>query len=265
MLQSTIESLEYVWNRVNSYTPVFMVFLLALVYLCIAEDNWVKRYLIYPIIIELLILLNPMISWIIVEKLGYNTRVHRFFWGIPVAFLFAYVCIRIMKQYKSSFFLMFLILFLWVIQGRGFYEDEHYRTENIYKIENKVIEISHAMREISDMGRKIIYVNEIHPNYTLRQYDPSLALIDYPRNLDETMSGDDLYYLGESEEEPSKYTISSYFYKHCQVEEERLYAALQNTEIDYLLLDYEESSLQKKGWIVLEKVTENYYIYKVLI
>lgn len=265
MFQSAIESLEYVWNRVNSYTPVFSIFLLMLVYLYIIEDQHAKRYFIYPIIIELLILLNPLVPWILVEKLGYNTRVHRFFWIIPVTFLFAYACIKIMEQYKKSFFLIFFILFLWILQGRGFYEEDHDKTENIYKVENEVLEISHALHEISNLKSNIIYINEIHPNYTLRQYDPSIILIDYPRNFDEAMSEKHLGDWGKREEKPSKYIISSYFYQHNVVEDERLYAAIQNTKINYLILDYEEESLQKKGWITLEKVTENYYIYKVLI
>lgn len=265
MFLSAIESLKYVWNRVNSYTPVFMIFFLAMVYLWTNEDKYVKRYLIYPIAIAVLILLNPVVTWLLIEKLGYNTRVHRFFWIVPVTFILSYICMSILERYKKACFLLAFILVLWVIQGRSFYEDQHYKTENIYKVENEVIEISQAMHEISGAESDTIYINEIHPNYTVRQFDPSLRLVSEPGQMDAIMSAANLKELYENEEEPFNYTIYAYFYGHYSVKEEVLYKAIQNTQIEYLILNYEETDLLDKGWVTLEQVTEHYYIYKVLI
>ena len=77
---------------------------------------------------------------------------------------------------------------LWLIQGRTPLDEEHYLTENIYKIENKVVELSKTMHEIDDSEYFKVYINEVHPNYTIPQYDPAFRLISSPRSIDYVMS-----------------------------------------------------------------------------
>lgn len=263
-LKVCLEVLEYSWNRVNSYTPIIILLLFTLGYLYVKGNPNENEYFVYPGLFYLLILLNPFIEWILVKRLGFESRIHRFFWVIPITFLLAYVSLELYrKKRKQNLFLLVFIMVVWIAQGRTPLEEKSYKTENIYKMENEIIELSKIMHELDDSKYFRVYINEIHPNYMVRQYDPSFGLIDEARVIDDVMSDRDLEQLSK-EQLPTRHVLAGYFYGHYQVNMDILYECIKNFQIEYLVLNYEEKELVTKGWIEFATKTEHYYIYKVL-
>lgn len=262
-LEECLDALEYNWNRVNSYTSIMILLFFALVFLYLKGNKCEKAYFVYPGIFYLFVLLNPVVDWILINRLGFESRMHRFFWALPITFILAYVCLKVCRdKKKQGVFLLGFIMVLWLIQGRTPWDEEHYLTENIYKVENKVVELSKAMHEIDESEYFKVYINEIHPNYTIRQYDPAFQLISVPRSIDYIMSEARLEEL--SKEQPSsQYALAGYFYGHYQVDMEALYGYIKALQIKYLILDYEEKEFVAKGWVELAAKTEDYYIYRV--
>lgn len=263
-LKSCLQALEYSWNRVGSYTSIMLLLLLSFGYLYIRNDKNEKAYFVYPGLFYLLVLLNPFMEWMLVNRLGFEARVHRFFWIIPITFILAYVCLELCKgRREQGVFLLAFIMVLWFAQGRTPLEEGHYRTKNIYKIEDEVIELSEMMHELDDSESFRVYINEIHPNYTVRQYDPAFVLIDVPRGIEEVMSNPQLKVLGETQTS-TYYVLAGYFYGRYQMNMDALYNSIKNTQIEYLILNYEEKELVTKRWIEFAAKTGHYYIYKVL-
>jgi hypothetical protein len=262
-LSECLRALEYSWNRIGSYTSVMILLILALGYLFFKNDGNEQKYLVYPGVFYLLVLLNPVAEWLLINPLGFESRVHRFFWVIPITFILAYVSLEIAKKSgKQGIFLIVFIIVLWCVQGRTPLEEEYYRTENIYKIENEIIELSEVMHKVDDEECFRVFINEIHPNYTIRQYDPAFLLIYDIREMDNIMSHHDLEKLSK-EHAFTLYALAGYFYGHYQVDMDALYQYIKNIQIEYLILNYEEKEFVARKWIQLVAKTEHYYIYKV--
>lgn len=260
-----LEVLEYSWNRVNSNTPVMILVIFAFTFLWKKRNREINTYLVYPGALLILLMLNPLMEYIFIDKLGLDDRIHRFYWIIPITFILAFASLELIYKVKArKGFLFFFILAVWVIIGRNVYDEDHYVTENIYKMEDEVIELSQTMHEIESEDSFRVYINEIHPNYTIRQYDPSFLLIQRPRDLDATMSSPDLESLSTAADAAPYLVLAGYFYGHYSIDLSVVQDAVNYYGIQYLILDYEDLALEMQDWIEPKAETDDYFIYKVI-
>lgn len=261
-----LEVLEYSWDRVNSNTPVIILVIFAFFYLWKKKERQINMYLVGPGMLLVLLMLNPFLEYVFVELLGLDDRIHRFYWIIPITFILAFACLELLYTTKAKAgFLLCFVLAVWVVMGRNVYDEEHYVTENIYKIEDKVIELSHTMHEIEDADTFRVFVNEIHPNYTIRQYDPSFLLITRARELDAAMSSQELESLSTVPDASPLNILAGYFYGHCSIDLTLVQNAVNAYGIQYLILDYEDLALDMQDWVERVAETDDYYIYKVIV
>ena len=137
-------------------------------------------------------------------------------------------------------------------------------TENMYKVEDEVIEVSQAMHEVTDAESCKVYFNNVHINYTIRQYDPSFLLLTTARTLDDYMTTLDLETLSTSPDANNLYILSGYFYGHYNIDLSLVQNAVHAYGIEYLILDYQDLALEMQGWVELKAETENYFIYRVV-
>ncbi len=263
--EKCLEILEYSWDRVNSNTPVIILVMFALFYLWKKKDRQVNAYLVYPGAVLILLMLNPFLEYVLVERFGLDDRIHRFYWIIPITFVLAFACLELIRKTKArAGFLLCFILAVWVIMGRNIYDEEHYATENIYKVEDDVIELSQVMHDVTEAETFRVYFNEVHINYTIRQYDPSFLLIGNARSLDEYMTNLDLEALSTTADASPLYVLSGYFYGRYAIDLTLVQNAVNAYGIEYLILDYQDLALEMQGWAELKAETEHYFIYKVI-
>ena len=263
--EKCVEILEYSWDRVNSNTSIIILVMFALFFLWKKRERQVNTYLVYPGAILILLMLNPFVEYILVERFALDDRIHRFYWVIPFTFVLVFACLELLKKTRAKAgFLLCFVLAVWIIMGRNVYDEEHYVTENIYKVENDVIELSQAMHEVTDAESFKVYFNNVHINYTIRQYDPSFLLLAEARTLDEYMTTLELESLSTSPDASNLYILSGYFYGHYSIDLSLVQNAVNAYGIEYLILDYQDLALEMQGWVDLETETENYFIYRVV-
>lgn len=257
------------WNEKNASLPFIMLYICAVYYLWRKKRKNIKTIFVYPAIIYACTIFNPFVHWILIEKLGFSGRSHRFFWVIPMALVLAYAVIELLGSIKETgkrLGLCAIIVGICIFAGRPMTYEEHYQTENIYKVTDALVDISSYLKEIKGTEEKRVFFNDDHMGYMARQYDPSLVLALDTRELDTLKA---LTKVGYKDEEAvammsDTYAMACYFCKYFQVEDtNRIIAGILNIWPEYIILDYQDRRMEDTGIIQLLDSVDGYYIYEV--
>ena len=100
--EKCVEILEYSWDRVNSNTPIIILVMFALFFLWKKRERQVNTYLVYPGAILILLMLNPFVEYILVERFALDDRIHRFYWVIPITFVLGFACMELLKKTRAK-------------------------------------------------------------------------------------------------------------------------------------------------------------------
>lgn len=240
-------SVKELFDIFNENSIVFVVFLVALVTIILFfKDKQAKELLVYPALVVLLVVLNPLVIEI-GTKFFAITRVVRLYWLFPITVVLAYVCVRLVEHYgkKCVEYIVVMILLLGVIVGTGKYmfsHDNFLRAENIYKLPDETIAICEAIEQDGYNG---ILVPSIELVDTIRQYDAQINMA-YGRNSRGIYTG-----IGEVLNQPT-------------IEVELINEYFATEEYGYLLInknkELNEALLDQSFCLLLE--TEEHWLYK---
>lgn len=178
-----MERVKELFFLFNENSTMFVVFLVALTIIMVFfEDRHVKELLVFPSLIILLIVLNPMVLTI-GTRLFAITRVVRLYWLFPIVVVLAYLCAKLLecfaKKRISSIAMTVLLVGLIIGQGKYMFSDENFATaENMYKLPDETVIICEAIKEDGYEG---ILVPSVELVDTIRQYDANIKLA-YGRN-----------------------------------------------------------------------------------
>ena len=138
-----------------------------------------KRIILYPTLLIVLLLLNPVLYELVFSKIIY----WRLLWMIPGTYLIAYVICQIYRVRKSTcmrvFFLVSLCLCVAFSGNYAYSNDRFQKTQNLEKIDSGVKEVGEIILANCNKPKCILqskYLSQI------RQYSADIELL-YGRNV----------------------------------------------------------------------------------
>ncbi len=267
-ITSVFQTFKINWDEKNISAPFIMLFLLGVYYIYRSKEKDIKEIFVYPLVFYGLTIFNPFVHWILIKKMGFAGRSHRFFWILPMVFVLSWLAVEAtcrISDIRKRCLLWFVLVSGCFLAGRPMTLEEHYRTENIYKVTDEVLDISEKLEELEGENEKRVFFNESHINYIIRQYDPSICLLINPHQFEKLTGIEEDVYLSNPENFTDLEKLIFYFCNHfSEISYEFVENELREAEIEYLILNYEEKLLQENQKIQKIDTCGRFYIYKVL-
>lgn len=145
----------------------------------LGKDNG-GTMLAFYILAMALTVFNPLIANFALEKVhALQDPYYRYFWALPIAAVIAYACADIVtKQEKKHHAVILGLVLVYIIAFCGtpfFTSGRFHRPENIYNVQDNMIEIVEYIHE-DDAGGQPVAVFPEEYAVTVRQYDAGIQL-----------------------------------------------------------------------------------------
>lgn len=144
-----------------------------------------KQVFVYPFMILLFTVYNPLIMGPVMTLTDWEDRYYRFYWVLPVQILCAYLFAELIERQRNGAAKAAVTgLVICMVLMCGDTMIQKIPDENIYKIDDFVIEISEAIAEEKTREQPII-IADASLYYIIRQYDPAIlfAINNHEMNL----------------------------------------------------------------------------------
>lgn len=243
-----------------------ILYLVSLFLLCRKKSPIMRQIFLWPFIITLLTIFNPFLMDFVLSKLNWRDRYYRFYWIIPVEILCAYMlAVIVAKQKEKENKILVLFLALCIVYLCGSTAIEVKPSENIYKIDNYVIEVSDLIQEDTNKENPIVlYDRELY--YKIRQYDPSVIA---------AVNADYMYLLKDMEEPTVEITeryaageAALALLMNCDIEIDAdiVNEALKEKNVDYFVrnVDWYSKDYLERLDIELIGKTKEYEVYRYI-
>lgn len=243
----------------------FVLYVAALVFVCIKGNDREKRIFLPGAVMLLLTVYNPVFPVIINSFFDVNSEYYRFFWIAPVLVLVPYMAVKlIMLQEKNSgkIVLGIVIAVIFILSGNFLYANGYKKAENVYKMPEELIEISELIHEDATVEYPKAFL-EYEYNMQMRQYDPKMLLTvdreDYLYATSNDYTSDML-----NDENFPQYKLLAALIKYQFVEQQAVLDALELTHTEYVVLDKNNKmgSFLKDAGLAEIAETDNHIIYK---
>lgn len=257
-MSGSIDMMKYIYDLFSQGSIVVPIGIILLVALALFSHNvLIKKYVVFPSIIILVFINNPLsMKWIVESGIMIPERFVRVYWLIPFAFIFAYVFSMITTWKENQALKMVtavvLVVFIVFIGNYMFTEDVFTSVVNPYKIPQEAIEVCDIIEEdVSKRENDISQIRTVVPSSLasyIRQYDANIKLL-YGRN--EVVKG--AYYIRELMEE-----------NELKVAE--LTRGCLKYKCSYVVVEKgipKVGDFESGGYRILEE-TDNYSIYKAI-
>lgn len=192
-IESFIDALSlYITNNI-----LFIVFLIAAIYILKKSSQKQQKYLIAVAVTAIVFIFNG-ITFAVVKRLGEDTTYYRFFWICPVVLASAYLMIELFfekavtKIQKFALLVIFGVM-LFVNYGQSFHGWTTFPS-NIYQIEDDIVQLGDMIDEHTGGERTILLVNDYIASH-IREYNANIIINpDGKYYLDEIINGDNINY-----------------------------------------------------------------------
>lgn len=259
MMENYLKWIEDIWLLfVGDGRIVVTTLILMLFFLLLPGNRRLKQFLLYPSIIILVFINNPLSIYYIVDKnlMAYNRYV-RLYWLLPISFVLAYLCVKLITKAKKVRRIAIALLCSGIIIYTGNYMftgNSYNKMTNLYKIPDDVIEICDFIQDDIEFNNQ--NVEEIRivvpPKYSsyIHQYDGRIKTL-YGRNNDSILYYNIAQEILQIMEAP-------------ELDVKAICEGAHESECDYIVVD---ANKPKKGKFIkydYEKLieTEDYVIYK---
>lgn len=251
---------NYWWNGL-----FFVLYLCALVYIVRQKSFIMKQVFVGPFAIFLLTVFNPLLMEPVLQITDWRDRYSRFFWMLPVEILTAYMlaCLIERQRHKEERVAVIMIVICLVFLC-GSSATKMELDDNIYKLDQSVIEVADLIEDVSDKENKIaLYDEELY--YWIRQYNPSLIAGVEASEMDlyrwTTMDN-----IDTKEQYQSEGRALSMFVRGVEVEPEIVNQAIKNRKVDFFVrdIDFYSNEYLKQLDIVYVDTVEGYEVYRCL-
>ncbi len=223
----------------NGSSFCLVLYLLGLVFIALKGGKELKRIFLYPGLIILFTVYNPLLPLIINRFFDINKEYYRFMWIPPVCILPAFLAAAyVMGEGRSRGFRIvgfagFLLLFAGI--GSFVYGKGYVPAENVYKIPNEVMAVSKLIRENTDMKYPVAVMDR-DMQMEIRQYDATILLAcDRTQYLD---------FLGDVDEdqltrEKNEYVnrLLSVIAKYEKIDKDSFREALNKTNTQFVVVE----------------------------
>ena len=254
------EGLGYIFKCIAEYSGQCFYMLLyaaALVLIFLKAEKKFRGIFIYPAIVTLLTIYNPLVPVIINRFFDVNQEYYRLLWISPVILAVAFTLTRLSFREERSAagkvaYCTASILLL-IGAGRSVYSEGYLKVANVYKMPQEVIAVSEAIHKDSERAFPKA-VCDFGLTMELRQYDATILLTGTREeylNMINNIEVDD--FIAEKQKHPNR--ILSVILKNETVPFEEFKESLEETNTEYVVLAEESpvnEYLEKAG---LKKVT----------
>lgn len=262
MMENYLKWIEEIWRLfVGDGTVVVTALIVMLLFLLWPGNKRIKRFLLYPSLVVLIFINNPLSIYYIVDKnLMAYTRYVRLYWLLPISFVLAYLCVKLVARAKKWRRIAVAILCSGIVIYMGNYmftEDSYNKMTNLYKVPDDVIEICDFIEEDikvtdSKLEESRIVVPTKYSSY-IYQYNGNIKIL-YGR-----YSGHSPYY---SIAESMRHLIEA-----PELDVKAICLGARESNCMYIVVD---ANKPKKGKFIkydYEKLieTEDYVIYKQVV
>lgn len=192
-IESFIDALSlYITNNI-----LFIVFLIAVIYILKKSSQKQQKYLIAVAVTAIVFVFNG-ITFAVVKRLGEDTTYYRFFWICPIVLTSAYLMIElyfekaVAKMQKMGLLVIFSVMVL-VNYGQSFHGWTNLPS-NVYQIEDDIVQLGDLIDEHTGGERTILLVNDYMASH-IREYNANIIINpDGKYYLDEIINGDNINY-----------------------------------------------------------------------
>lgn len=262
-LELNLEYYKVTFTNYWWYGLFFVIYLAALLYIVRQKSVLMKQIFVWPFLILLLTVFNPLVMEPILQITDWHNRYSRFFWMLPVEILCAYVLACVIEKQRSAeekFALTVFIGCLIFLCGSSATKLE--LDDNIYKIDQSVIDVAERLSELSDQENPVVFYDE-ELYYWIRQYDPSfIAALPYSEMV--IYRWEDAANIDVSEQYESKKKAMAMFAQGVEVEPEIVNRELKKREVELFVRNkdfYSAEYLQQLEIVYVDVVAE-YEIYR---
>lgn len=262
MMENYLKWIEDIWLLfVGDGRVVVTTLIVMLLILLWPGNKRLKQFLLYPSLVVLIFINNPLSIYYIVDKglMAYNRYV-RLYWLLPIAFVLAFLCVKLVTKAKKWRRIAVALICSGIIIYTGRYmftEESFFKMTNLYKIPDDVIEICDFIEEdVRFANQKLEEIRIVVPS------DYSNYICQYNGNIK-------LLYGRYSDYSPF-YSIAENMRKLMESPEldvQAICVGAHESECDYIIID---ANKPKKGRFIkydYEKLieTEDYVIYKQVV
>ena len=185
---------------------LFIPFFICVIYLILdrsAEHDRARVYLVYPALVIMLIIFNPVIIHLLYKYIGVEERIVRLYWPLPMDAVMVYCFVRVMtlldKRWKKLFLSAAAVFLL--LLGTGFtHSGQSYgAAENAQKMPVGTKEVCTVIYE-SNMHEPCDVIMQPELFFWVRQYRSSIR-VPYIREIKKWYNDDgalDLDIVGET-------------------------------------------------------------------
>lgn len=162
------------------FIPFFIC--LAYIFLCPApEDDRARKYLVYPSLVLIFILFNPVIIHILYKYIEVPERIVRMYWPLPMDLLFVYCLIRFWgfldKKWKKAALLVLAAIMLYINTGGSHTGQSYTLAQNPEKMPKGTKEVCDSLLILNDYQDPYVMMPEDLFFWT-REYSPHLRIPD---------------------------------------------------------------------------------------
>lgn len=166
---------NYFWRYWGNMLYLIL-YLGILLYLGRYGSKLMKQIFVWPFIILLITVYNPWVMGPVLELTGWADRYSRFFWMLPVEILCAYILATLIEKQKNAGRKVVVAGFvLCMVFICGNKQIKEIPDENIYKMDNYILEISELIDE-ERMEEQSVVITDANVYYQIRQYDPTILM-----------------------------------------------------------------------------------------
>lgn len=185
---------------------LFIPFFICLVYLLVTakeKHSMARRYMVYPALVLLFFLFNPVFIHFLYKFIEVPERIVRMYWPLPMDFLFIYCVVELLctldKSWKKAVLLAAMVLMLFINAGGSKAGLSFGPAENPQKLPKGAKEVSDALLALNDYETPSVMIpSELF--FWTREYHPYIQ-IPYVREqykLEQKGGPLDLKWMGET-------------------------------------------------------------------
>lgn len=231
--------------EVSDTSLYYIAALFSVYYLCRKTEERIKQSFLYPCIFTFFVLFNPITEWILCTYIKeFSNRFQRVYWLIPYTILIAVAVIYIynsLKERDKRWILAAFLICVTVLSSAN--KDAIYRTENIYKVQDTLIEVSEYFEKLPKKDVYIFYDNK-DLYLTSRQYTGSIKVPDWYQQSMLMSALENVYNGGEISDEFT--------------------TLLKQSGIEYMVVQNSLSTFKIEQFFEYETKLSKGYIYRVL-
>ena len=251
----------YIFKCIEYYSGgcfYLALYLAALVFLFRKGKVRDREIFIYPSVVLLLTVFNPLFPVAVNSLFDINKEYYRFLWITPVVILLSYTAVQIVmdNDFSKGKRTVMTIALTCLLMGLGVfvYADGYTPVSNIYKMPEEVLQISEMIHNHSktEYPRALCDYNM---NMEIRQYDASILLaVDRERYMNAVAGKISDEMLEQEGYYPEK--LLAVLVMGKQLDHDKFREALDATNTEYIVLDHYSRMIYYMEQAGLEKVGE---------